>query len=84
MNKIKQIELGALYLDGIVQTNPAIYRKVKAIPLYQPDAEITIGEAPEGRPECTIKWNEVTLPNGQTLLIADYTLLPDTQGGELE
>lgn len=74
MNKIKQIELGALYIDGIVQ-DPTIYQKAKDIPLYQPDTEITISEAPEGKPECTIKWNEVTLPNGQTLLIADRALL---------
>lgn len=58
MKNIKQIEMGALYLDGAAQINPA-YLEAGTIPQYQSDAKISIGEIPADHSECTITWNEV-------------------------
>ena len=77
---MKQIKMGALFLDDVVQNNPQNPTYNGDIPQYDGTSTITIADVPENCPDANIiTWNIV--PNmGKwsrtgTLLIADRVLL---------
>ena len=78
---VQQTKMGALFLNGVAQTNPKNPKSNGDIPRYDGTAAITIADAPEDATDSIITWNVV--PDmarwsqcGQ-LLIADRVLLTD-------
>lgn len=84
---MKQIKMGALFLDNVEQTNPQKPTYDGDIPRYDGTSTITITEAPKNRPDTFITWNIV--PNMEkwsrtgTLLIADRALLRNVSWDDL-
>lgn len=78
---MKQIKMGALFLDDVAQTNPQEPTYDGDIPRYDGTSTITIADVPENCPDTDtiITWN--IIPNMKkwsrtgTLLIADRVLL---------